>query len=164
MISGEISESKTERRKAAMTQTHDNISSPKQLPHHRLPFDDFIVREDVRLISGGWHVCWRNSLTFVWFPLSVLCKNKTSLETADHAPKFKIAGHLFNIMTSSFMTMTNNWTSILDVQLLLDTLDFFQKSLSKSTKLGQCIQTNEVSRKLTSNFSEVSWFCFQLIF
>ena len=50
MISGEISESKTERRKAAMTQTHDNISSPKQLPHHRLPFDDFIVREDVRLI------------------------------------------------------------------------------------------------------------------
>ena len=39
-----------QRRKAAMTQTHDNISSPKQLPHHRLPFDDFIVREDVRLI------------------------------------------------------------------------------------------------------------------
>ena len=90
------------------------------------------------------------------FSFGVLCKNKIFSKTAEYAQKFKIAGRLFNIMTSSFMTMTNNWTLILDVQLLLDTLDFFQKSLSKSTKLGQCIQTNEVYRKLTSNFSEVS--------
>ena len=90
------------------------------------------------------------------FSFGVLCKNKISLKTADYAQKFKIAGHLFNIMTSSFMTMTNNWTSSLDVQLLLDTLDFFQKSLSKLTIFSQCIQTNEVSRNLISNFSEVS--------
>ena len=73
-------------------------------------------------------------------------------------------------MTSSFMTMTNNWTiwrrngTIWRRNgIAVDTLDFFENSLSKSTKLGQCIQTSEVSRNLTSNFSAVSCFCFQLL-
>ena len=98
---------------------------------------------------------------FVFF--RVLCKNKVSSKTADHAQKFKIAGHLYNIMTSSFMTMTNNWTiwrrngTIWRRNgIAVDTLDFFENLLSKPTKISQCIQTNEVSRKLTSNFSEVS--------
>ena len=44
------------------------------------------------------------------FSFGVLGKNKITLETAENAQKFKIAGHLSNTMTSSFMTMTHNWT------------------------------------------------------
>ena len=61
------------------------------------------------------------------------------------------------------MTMTNNWTIWRRNGIAVDTLDFFENLLSKSTKLGQCIQTSEVSWNLTSNFSEVSLLCFQLI-
>ena len=47
--------------------------------------------------------------------------------------------------------------------IAVDTLALFWNLLSKSNKLGQCIHTSEVSRNLTSNFSEVSWLCYQLI-
>ena len=75
----------------------------------------------------------------------------------------KIAGHLLCTMTSFFITMTNNWTPTRHSGIAVDTLDFFQNLLRKSTKIRQCIQTNEVSRNLSSNFSEVSYFLFKLL-
>ena len=62
--------------------------------------------------SEGCHVMKLIALTFVCFLSDVLCKNETFLKTAEKAQKFKIAGRLFIIMTSSFMTMTNNGTPI----------------------------------------------------
>ena len=56
-----------------------------------------------------------------------------------------------------------NWTTTRNSGIAVDTLDFFENLLSKSTKFSQCIQTNEVSRNLTSNFSEISYFCSQLL-
>ena len=55
----------------------------------------------------------------------VLFKNKSSLQTADHAQKFKNNGTIFIIMTSSFMTMTNNWTPTRHSAIAVDTLDLF---------------------------------------
>ena len=37
----------------AMTQTHDDVSSPKELSHHRLPFDDFIVYRMSYVTNAG---------------------------------------------------------------------------------------------------------------
>ena len=88
------------------------------------------------------------------FPLRVLCENKTSLETADQAQKFKIAGHLFITMTSSFMTMTNNWTSTRHSAIAVDTLDFFLISLCNLTIIFSCIQTIKVALQFFFQFCE----------
>ena len=63
-------------------------------------------------MAEGCHVMKLIALTFVCFLSDVLCKNETFLKTAEKAQKFEIAGRLFIIMTSSFMTMTNNGTPI----------------------------------------------------
>ena len=98
------------------------------------------------------------------FPLRVLCENKTSLKTADHAQKFKNNGTIFIIMTSSFMTMTNNWTVSSYYWIHLR---FFEISLCNLTIIFLRIQTIKVALQFFISTLRILWgqlilFWFQL--